>query len=75
MASELAAVVGLHPAPSSGDEPELRQAADRLRESGYALRAEIDFAAMATQRSHHQGCVDALAEHLGKPRATLVRQI
>ena len=74
MASELAAVVGLHPDPASGDEPELRQAADRLRESGYALRSDVDFAAMATQRSHHQACVNALAEHLGKPTATLVRQ-
>jgi hypothetical protein len=75
MASDLARFVGLHSEPASGDEPELRQAADRLRESGYSLRGDIDFAAMATQRSHHQSSVNALAEHLGKPTATLVRQI
>jgi hypothetical protein len=74
MARELAAVIGLNAQPSSGDEPELRQAAGRLRGSGYRVRDAPDFAAMAMQRAQHQGCVKALAEHLGKPTATLVRQ-
>jgi hypothetical protein len=75
MARELAAVIGLNPDPATGDESELRQAAERLRESGYAVRDDVDFAAMAMQRSQHQSCVQALADHLGKPTATLVREI
>jgi hypothetical protein len=74
MARELAHVIGLHARPSSGDEPELRQAVDRIRGSGYPIRRTIDFAAIAMQRAEHQGCVKALADHLGKPSATLVRQ-
>jgi hypothetical protein len=74
MARELAGIIGLHPQRSNGDEPELRQAADRLRGSGYEVRDAPDFAAMAMQRSEHQGCVKALADHLGKPATTLVRQ-
>ena len=74
MARELAGVIGLKSLPSSGDEPELRQAVDRIRGSGYPIRETTDLAAMATQRAQHQGCVKALADHLGKPSATLVRQ-
>lgn len=74
MARELARIIGLRPAPASGDEAELRQAADRLHGSGYRLRATPDFAAMASQRGQYQSCVKALAEHLGKPSAPLVRQ-
>ncbi|HEX5239320.1 MAG TPA: hypothetical protein VFW39_12765 [Sphingomicrobium sp.] len=73
-ARELAQIIGLHASPSDGEEPELRQAADRLRGSGYPMRENIDFSAMAMQRAQHQGCVRALADHLGKPAATLVRQ-
>jgi uncharacterized protein (UPF0303 family) len=29
---------------------------------------------MAEQRADHMSCVDALAEHLGKPTTVLVRQ-
>jgi hypothetical protein len=74
MARELAGVIGLSPGEASGDEPELRQAAEHLRSSGYAVRDDVDFAAMATQRAQYQGCVKALADHLGKPNTTLVRQ-
>ena len=74
MARELARVIGLHAAPCSGDEPELMQAVDRIRGSGYPIRETTDVAAMASQRAQHQGCVKALADHLGKPTATLVRQ-
>ena len=74
MARELAQVIGLHPAETNGDEPELRQAADRLRGSGYPIREKPDFAAMATHRAQYLSCVKALADHLGKPSTTLVRQ-
>ena len=74
MARELAAVIGLRPVATDGGEAELRQAADRLRGSGYALRDCPDFAAVAMHRAQYLNCVQALADHLGKPAATLVRQ-
>jgi hypothetical protein len=74
MARELASVIGLKAEPDDGDEAELRQAAERLRGSGYAIRENVNFAALATQRADHQSCVTALANHLGKPTAILVRQ-
>jgi hypothetical protein len=74
MARELAAVISLRPRDVSADEPELRQAVERLRDSGYAVRGEADFAAAAGQRADYLSCVDALARHLGKPTAMLVRQ-
>jgi hypothetical protein len=74
MARELAAVIGLQPTPAHGEEPELRQAADRLRGSGYPVRDNVDFASMATHRAQYLAWVKALADHLGKPAATLVRQ-
>jgi hypothetical protein len=74
MARELAAIIALKPAQVAPDEPELRQAAERLRSSGYTLRADINFAAMAEQRADHLACVHALARHLGKPTTMLVRQ-
>lgn len=75
MARELAAVIRLRPQAAHGGEPELRQAAEQLRASGYQIRGEVNFAAMANHRSLYQSCVRALAEHLGKPTSTLVRQV
>ena len=74
MARDLAGVIGLHPQSADGEEPELRQAVDRLRGSGYPIRENIDFSAVAMQRAEHQSCVRALAEHMGKPTTVLVRQ-
>ena len=74
MARELARVIGLHPQSTGGDEPQLRQAVERLRTSGYRLRADLDFSAMTAQRSQYLSCVKALADHLGKPSTQLVRQ-
>ena len=56
------------------DEGELREAADRIARSGYPVRDEPDFALMAQRRAEYMSCVDALAEHLGKPSAVLVRR-
>jgi hypothetical protein len=38
------------------------------------MRANPDFRAIAEQRADYLGCVEALAKHLGKPAAVLVRQ-
>jgi hypothetical protein len=73
MARELAGMVNLQPVDVASDEPELRQAADRLRSGGYTI-SDIDFSAIAQQRKQYRSCVEALARHLGKPTAVLVRQ-
>ena len=73
MARELAEVINLKPSDVSPEEGELRQAADQLRSSGYVL-AQCDFSVMSEQRLLYRSCVDALANHLGKPTAELVRQ-
>jgi hypothetical protein len=75
MARELAGVIGLQPRDVTGDQPELRQAAEQLRSSDYSMRADADFKAIADQRAEYRSYVDALANHLGKPTAVLVRQV
>jgi hypothetical protein len=74
MARDLAEVIGLSPCEVSADEPELRQAAERLRGSGYAVSGDIDFGSLSARRTEYRTCVEALAKHLGKPTAVLVRQ-
>jgi hypothetical protein len=74
MARELAQVIGLEPQPVTPEEHELRELARRLATSGYAVRPDADFQAMASRRADYQSCVNALADHLGKPAAVLVRQ-
>ena len=74
MARELANVIGMPPLEVTGDEPELRQAAEQLRNSEYPLRPDADFMVIAAQRAQYRGYVAALASHLGKPAAVLVRQ-
>ena len=74
MAHELAEVIGLSPVEPANDEAELKQAAEQLRSSGYAIRADIDFSRMSEQRAVYRSCVNALADHLGKPTTVLVRQ-
>lgn len=73
MARELAGVISLKPCDVSSDEPELRQAAEQLRSNGYEIRS-CDFAIISQQRVQYRSCVEALARHLGKPTAMLVRQ-
>jgi hypothetical protein len=48
--------------------------ATRLANSGYTLRADLNFSAIAAQRAEHISCVNALAEHLGRPTTVLIRQ-
>jgi hypothetical protein len=74
MARELAVIIGVSPKASTTSTTELDQVQQRLAGSGYMLRSDPDLAAMAEQRSDHMSCVDALAEHLGKPTTVLIRQ-
>lgn len=74
MARDLALMAGLKPKEVGDDGPELKQACNRLETSGYPLRKDPDFAVMTSQRAEYRTYVDALADHLGKPTAVLVRQ-
>jgi hypothetical protein len=74
MARELSEIVGVTPEPVALDEAQLKQAAEQLRSAGYPIRSDADFGAIAGQRAEYRSCVDALAHHLGKPPAVLVRQ-
>jgi hypothetical protein len=74
MARELASVIGLKPKDARGDEPELVQVVEILRAAGYRVRGDFELDTLAQRRARYLGCVSALAEHLGKPGATLVRQ-
>jgi hypothetical protein len=74
MAKELALVIGLKPVAPPTLGPELGQLTDRLQASGYAIRAEPNYLAMAKQRADYMSCVDALARHLGRPTAVLIPQ-
>ena len=74
MARELALIARLTPKETKTDEAELQQLATRLETSGYKLRSGYNLAAIASQRAQHMGCVDAIAEHLGRASTILVRQ-
>jgi hypothetical protein len=74
MVRELARVTGVKPCEVSPDEPELAQAAEQLKSSGYSIRADPEFSAISEQRRDYRSCVDAIAKHLGKPNSVLVRQ-
>jgi hypothetical protein len=74
MARELALVIGLRPKAVNTDPGEIRQLVARLASSGYPMRRNPDLNAMAEQRADHMSCVEALADHLGRPGAVLVRE-
>lgn len=74
MARDLAYVIGLEPKDEVTSEAELDQLAKRLAHCGYRMRPRVDLAAMASRRARYQSCVDALADHLGKPTAVLLRR-
>lgn len=74
MARELTQMIELEPKAVRTSTAELEQVAQRLADSGYALRKDADLEAMAKQRSEHMSCVEALADHLGRPAAALIRQ-
>lgn len=74
MASDLAKEAGVKPIEISADEAELKQASNRLKTSGYPIRKDVRFNEMTAQRAQYRAYVDALAIHLGKASAVLVRQ-
>ena len=73
MAKGLAQISGIVSVESQTSREQLERVAASLRSSGYPLRDTPDYAAMVKQRNEYMGCVDALAEHLGKPTALLIR--
>lgn len=72
MAKELAMMSRVERVAERTDENLLRTLATRLRESGYPIRANVDFGDLARQRAEYTSCVSAIAEHLGKPSAVLI---
>ena len=74
MAKDLAGTARVKPVEVSPGEAELKQASNRLASSGYPLRMDIRFGEMAMQRAEYCAYINAVADHLGKPCATLVRQ-
>jgi hypothetical protein len=74
MARELAQIIGVTPKESKTSAGALEQVVQRLASSGYPIRKTYNLQAMGTQRADHMSCVDALAEHLGRPTTELVRQ-
>lgn len=74
MARGLALTVGVRPKEAQTAVSELEQVSRRLESSGYSLRPNPNLDAMAMQRADQMSCINALAEHLGKPTAVLIRQ-
>jgi hypothetical protein len=74
MARELSLLMGLRPVDVENKESDLRAVAGSLLQYGYPVRDDVDFAAMAMKRSEYCRYVDALAGHLGKPPAVLLRR-
>lgn len=73
MAEELSALLALQPAKSTESEAELDRLATRLQQAGYRMKGPLDLAKSLRERELIQGSVNALADHLGKPRTQLVR--
>jgi hypothetical protein len=74
MARQLTGSAEVKPKEVEPEEMLVRQAYDRLKLAGYPMHKEPDFASIARLRAEYRSCVDALADHLGKPTAELVRQ-
>jgi Ion channel len=74
MARELALMARVEPKPIESSAGQLQQLASRLASSGYRLKDTPNFEAMSQQRAAHQACVEALADHLGRPATVLIRQ-
>jgi hypothetical protein len=74
MARELALLIGLDRKDSPTGQAQLQEVAQRLAGCGYSVREGVDFTDMATRRSEYASCVEAIAEHLGKPGPILIRR-
>jgi hypothetical protein len=74
MAKELALISHVNRTDAKTDLSILRTVADELRENGYPIRAAVNYGEMARKRTDYMNCIDALAEHLGKPTTPLIRK-
>jgi hypothetical protein len=72
MAKELSTISRVQRLDCKTDESALRLVAKLLAESGYTLIETADFHQMANKRVEYTSCVEALAQHLGKPSAPLI---
>jgi hypothetical protein len=75
MAKELALISRVERSDEKTDESTLRLVAKRLAAAGYPKAAKPGFSEMARKRTDYISCVNALAEHLGKPAAPLLPKI
>jgi hypothetical protein len=74
MAKELSLISNVERLDEKTDRNTLRTVAERLSASGYKIRPNPDFGEMAARRDEYTTSVDALARHIGKPSAPLVRK-
>lgn len=72
MAKELALISRVQRTDAKTDESSLRLVARRLADAGYPVSEGADFGEMTVIRTDYTSCVDALANHLGKPSAPLL---
>ena len=72
MAEDLGRLSHLEPALDEVSDGELAALRQRLADSGYRLRGDVDVAAMLHERAFNMGFVKAMADHLGKPCAPFV---
>ncbi len=72
LASQICTMAGLRYQPEPAEPDAIGALTERLAKAGFALRLDIDAAALAEQRARQQAPVEAIARHLGKPAALLV---
>jgi len=72
LAGQVCLSIGLDTELCAGTAEEIEQLLARLAKAGYALRPDLDSAALAERRSQVQAPVQGIANHLGKPGAPLV---
>jgi hypothetical protein len=74
MAKQLALISAVRRTEARTDENMLRTVTERLALCGYPIRKDANFHEMGLRRTEYASCVDALAQHLGKPAAVLLRR-
>jgi hypothetical protein len=74
MARELALMINVQPIDVTISPSHFEAVVQRLARSGYRIKPNADLQAMAKVRADYLSCVNALADHLGRKSAVLVRQ-
>ena len=72
LARDVCDLLSLQPVAREVTDAELVALRSRLVEAGYAIRADADWPRFAAVRRDNVAAIDALAEHLGTPKAPLV---